>query len=282
MLLVYASDLHGHWPHYSALDELCRERRPRVLVLGGDLLPKEAGRLVYRIPAQAECLFGRVLPMLAALREECGTLSLVMLGNDDFAAHQQPLEQECEKLGLLSLHGRSVTVDDVAFAGCSYVSYTPFRLKDWELPEYRGDMPRTGCIADGCSGTYRTAEPPAEQSVAESLRKLVLHEAATQVLVVHAPPYGTGLDRLWDGTGAGSVAVRDFVLEQQPTVSLHGHIHESPRVSGRWAETLGSTLAFQPGQTPERLHAVVLDTSDPGGTAWHTVYGALATASWMP
>ena len=56
MLLLYASDLHGHWPHYEALDLLCRERRPRALVLGGDLLPKEAGTLAYRIPAQAEAL----------------------------------------------------------------------------------------------------------------------------------------------------------------------------------------------------------------------------------
>jgi Icc-related predicted phosphoesterase len=245
-------------------------------------LPKEPGSLAYRIPAQAECLFARVLPMLAALREECEILSLVMLGNDDFAAHQKPLEQECEKLGLFSLHGRSVTVDDTVFAGCSCVSFTPFRLKDWELPDYRGDLPRTGCIADGCTGTYRTAEPPVERSVAECLQKLALHDVGTQVLVVHAPPYGTSLDRLWDGTGAGSTAVRDFLFERQPTVSLHGHIHESPRVSGRWAETLGRTLAFQPGQTPDRLHAVVMDTSDPAGTAWHTVYGALVSESRIP
>ncbi len=271
--LLYTSDLHGHWPHYRALDLLCREHRPRVVVLGGDLLPKEAGSLAHRVPAQAEYLFGRILPLLEGLKRDCATLPLIMLGNDDFAVHQQALERECDARGLVPLHGRSVTVGDTLFAGCSWVSFTPFCLKDWELPDYPGEPPRVGCVDGAAERTFRTAPPPNEGSVAECLERLPFGGAREQVLVAHVPPFETSLDRLWDGTGAGSRAVRDFLLRRQPTVSLHGHIHESPAVSGRWAELLGRTLAVQPGQTPERFHAVLMNTSEPLATAWHTVYG---------
>ncbi len=39
-------------------------------------------------------------------------------------------------------------------------------------------------------------------------------------------------------------AVRETILEHQPLVSLHGHIHES-----RAAAKLGSTVAIDPGST---------------------------------
>jgi Icc-related predicted phosphoesterase len=46
----------------------------------------------------------------------------------------------------------------------------------------------------------------------------------------------------------GSKAIYDFLLEYQPQPSLHGHIHESPEISGRWHARLGDTLCIQPGQ----------------------------------
>jgi len=30
--------------------------------------------------------------------------------------------------------------------------------------------------------------------------------------------------------------------------SLHGHIHESPDVTGKWCRKLGNTICIQPGQ----------------------------------
>jgi Icc-related predicted phosphoesterase len=42
----------------------------------------------------------------------------------------------------------------------------------------------------------------------------------------------------------GSRAVRKFLEEHQPILSLHGHIHES-----RGAVRIGRTLAINPGST---------------------------------
>jgi Icc-related predicted phosphoesterase len=71
----------------------------------------------------------------------------------------------------------------------------------------------------------------------------------------HAPPYGTGLDeapaldanlRPMHGGAVmkpvGSVAVRDSIVNHQPLLSVHGHIHES-----RGVKKMGRTLAINPG-----------------------------------
>lgn len=73
---------------------------------------------------------------------------------------------------------------------------------------------------------------------------------------IHVPPHGYGLDvapevdystdppRSVPGSTVpvGSTAVRDFLRERQPMVSLHGHIHESPGEA-----SIGRTKAYNPG-----------------------------------
>ena len=75
---------------------------------------------------------------------------------------------------------------------------------------------------------------------------------------IHVPPYGTGIDEapqltedmrmVLDGTGApikvpvGSTAVREAILEYQPMLGLHGHIHESSGI-----RQLGRTTLINPG-----------------------------------
>jgi Icc-related predicted phosphoesterase len=72
------------------------------------------------------------------------------------------------------------------------------------------------------------------------------------------PPHDTGIDRApllddalrirYDGSGeptmvpVGSSAIRDLIAERQPTIALHGHIHE-----GRGRYRIGATSGFNPG-----------------------------------
>ncbi len=71
----------------------------------------------------------------------------------------------------------------------------------------------------------------------------------------HAPPFGSGLDeapaldenmRPMHGGAVmapvGSTAVRDSIMQHQPMLSVHGHIHES-----RGIKKMGRTLAVNPG-----------------------------------
>jgi Icc-related predicted phosphoesterase len=48
-------------------------------------------------------------------------------------------------------------------------------------------------------------------------------------------------------------------------MSLHGHIHESPKVSGLWNNKLGNTICIQPGQTElgnTEFNYVIIDTNN--------------------
>jgi Icc-related predicted phosphoesterase len=86
---------------------------------------------------------------------------------------------------------------------------------------------------------------------------------------IHVPPHGTGLDSAPEieagnrvkrgGTimaSVGSTAVRDAILEYQPLLSLHGHIHES-----RGMQKLGRTVCINPGSAYSdwTLQGVVVD-----------------------
>jgi Icc-related predicted phosphoesterase len=77
------------------------------------------------------------------------------------------------------------------------------------------------------------------------------------IINVHVPPYGSGLDEapmidanltVQASVGqvkfapVGSTAVRDALLEVQPLLGLHGHIHESGGI-----RRLGRTIAINPG-----------------------------------
>ena len=98
-----------------------------------------------------------------------------------------------------------------------------------------------------------------EDQLAATLHELAagLRRPDQAVVNVHVPPYGSGLDEapvldanLVVQTAAGQVkfapvgstAVRDFELEVQPLLGLHGHIHESGGI-----RRIGRTIAINPG-----------------------------------
>lgn len=84
---------------------------------------------------------------------------------------------------------------------------------------------------------------------------------------IHVPPHGTGLDEAPELTddqrpstvvtaAVGSTAVREAILEYQPLLSLHGHIHES-----RGVQKLGRTVCINPGSVygEGTLQGVIVD-----------------------
>jgi Icc-related predicted phosphoesterase len=87
-----------------------------------------------------------------------------------------------------------------------------------------------------------------------------LKDIRSSVFNLHAPPYGCTLDDVPELTEdltpklggrslvpAGSHAVRAVIMEHQPLLGLHGHIHE-----GKGAIRLGKTLCINPGSMYEQ------------------------------
>jgi Icc-related predicted phosphoesterase len=91
-------------------------------------------------------------------------------------------------------------------------------------------------------------------------------------LLFHSPPYQTTLDRAdLDGQSVdhvpldvhvGSIAIQRFIEERQPLVTLHGHIHEAPRLTGAWRERIGRTHCFTAAHDGPELALVRFDLSD--------------------
>jgi Icc-related predicted phosphoesterase len=90
---------------------------------------------------------------------------------------------------------------------------------------------------------------------------------------MHAPPFQTNLDVLYDGRPVGSRAIRQFIEKNRPHLTLHGHIHEAPSRSGSHWVKIGNTVCINPGQTTDELHAVMFKLEDVLNKMNHTIFG---------
>jgi hypothetical protein len=104
----------------------------------------------------------------------------------------------------------------------------------------------------------------------------------TTIWNFHMPPFNTGVDvvpRLDDQLRVqyragqpemipvGARSLRTLIEERQPTLALHGHIHE-----GRGRYTIGSTVGFNPGSQYQDgvLLGVILRVSGTKGLRSYT------------
>ena len=71
------------------------------------------------------------------------------------------------------------------------------------------------------------------------------------------------------GERVGSKALVGHISDRQYLLTMHGHIHEAPKTSGKWHARIGDTLCVQPGATPPRYVLVDLEN----GVVKHPVHG---------
>jgi len=282
MRCFHASDLHGRVGRYSALLQLVAEERPELLLLGGDLLlikidvswAGEAGRDDFL----ADFLLPAFRDLAARLGDDRPRI-LVILGNDDPRIHEASL-REAEEEGLLHyLHGRRLRIGDWDFYGYACVPPTPFLLKDWE----RYDVSRyvdPGCVSPE-EGRRTVAIGEGELrygTIAKDLKMLAKDAPQDRaVYLFHSPPYKTLLDRAaLEGQTVdhvprdphiGSIAIARFLEARQPALALHGHVHESTRLTGSWRDRIGRTHCLQAAHDGPELSLIRFDLEDPAAAS---------------
>ena len=265
----FASDLHGREERYSALFEAIYRGRPDAVFLGGDLLPfMDAG-------AFFDDVFRAGFRTLRTDLYQAYPRVFVILGNDDPRAFEPDL-REGEDEGLWEYaHGRRIEFESFAVYGYSFIPPTPFQLKDWE----RYDVSRyvdPGCVSP--EEGRRTVEV-AERRTRFATIKLDLDGLAgdddlgNAIFMAHSPPYRTTLDRAaLDGKSVdhvpldvhvGSVALKRFIEQRQPRITLHGHVHESARITGSWRDRIGRTELFSAAHDGPELALVRFDPARP-------------------
>lgn len=138
--------------------------------------------------------WGRGLDKMAEIMQRRAERTYVLPGNHE---SEQDIALLCQRYGFVNFHGGTLAIGETHVAGLGYSTPTPFNTP----------------------GEY------SEQEMAARLERFA--EWKPSVLICHAPPLNTGLDRIKEGLHAGSRAVREFIEKHQPAHFFCGHIHEA-------------------------------------------------------
>jgi len=254
---IYVTDLHGWVAGYNAVLDLAMDLGIRTIVNGGDMLPRGAGLL------EAQAIFLDVfLPSYLARCRACDIRYLAMFGNNDLSCHWGAWRRLTRDFpGVYDLCTEWLELDgDMRIKGCPFVPDVPYGIKDWTLLDTRNwnrpEQLKPAKISTP-GGFREVADPHAlfarRPTLAQVLDGLVgdssCPDLSKAILVTHAPPSGMGLGVVGSAGGdVGSAAVAQWIDDHQPLLTLHGHIHESPDISGTHTTRRGRTICHQPGQ----------------------------------
>ena len=258
-LCFFVSDLHGQTARYHKLFERIVSEKPPIVFMGGDLLP--AVRSTFspsdeHRPVEFLQYFEASLKMIREKNPERYPELFLIHGNDDPASAVEAL-QEGETKGLWKwMHKKRVVWNQFSIYGYACVPPTPFLLKDWE----RYDVSRfidPGSVApeEGWHSVPYDEDELRNTTIQEELNQLIdKDDLSNAVFLFHASPYRSKLDRAaLDGKSIehvpldvhiGSIAIQRFIEQRQPLLTLHGHVHESSRLTGEWKEKIGRTVAI--------------------------------------
>ncbi len=267
MKLLYATDIHGiEWKHNKIL-EMASSLKVDLVINGGDILPFK-GNLLH----QDKYIIG-FLDEYFSRFESLKIYYLSLLGNDDLGIFDKLFQKTCDKYSyVINIAQTKFQIEGskYEFIGMNWVSDLPFGLKDrsrkdtkdFELPKQIGRQYLS------TSNGFKKVEDWSSYvdnlpTIEDELRNLVKpSDMDNTIYIFHNPPANIDLDVTHDNRKVGSKAEYAFLKENQPKLSLHGHIHESPDVSGKWCSQIGKTICIQPGQSHQHenfLNCVMID-----------------------
>jgi Icc-related predicted phosphoesterase len=269
MNCFFVSDLHGRIDRYEKLFNLIIAEKPEIVFFGGDLLP--SFNLFDDFITE---FFVKNLLLVKDNLKETYPEIFVILGNDDLKSEEEKLISAQDKNLFHYINLRKISFENINVYGYSCVPPSPFLLKDWE----KYDVSRyvdPGCVSpeEGFRSVKIEESEIKFSTIKNDLDRLINNEDVREsVFLFHSPPYKTNLDRL-DNDGkfidyvpldnfAGSIAIRKFIENHQPMLTLHGHIHESARKTGNWRDKIGRTHCFSAAHDGPELALVKFDTNN--------------------
>jgi len=273
MYSFFVSDLHGVISRYEKLFNIVLNEKPEMVYIGGDILPSFTNRIVNSKTVD-DFIDDYIVKNLCLLKEQMKEKYpkiFIILGNDDIKTEEEKII-DATKSGIFNyINCTNLKINKINIFGYCYVPPTPFLLKDWE----KYDVSRyidPGCVSpeEGCRSVKAGDSEIKYSTIKDDLEKLTKGEDLTNsVFLFHSPPYQTNLDRVAnDGKyfehvpldlNAGSIAIKKFIEVRQPLLTLHGHIHESTRLSGTWKDKIGKTFCFNASHDGPELSLIKFD-----------------------
>ena len=287
MKVLYTSDLHGEIRLYQELSALAISSFAEIIALGGDLLPSfpPSKRYEDMVPNQKTFIDQFLFPFLKRMMETASVKQVFLIpGNWDLGysyLFKKPIE------GMIDLNQRSYRMKSgYELTGYPFVPPTPFRPKDYEKiddleatwpPQKNPSYIRSSDQTDQLTSVDPYLFLRQRETIREDLNRLPKPtDQKKAIYIMHSPPFGTRLDIIQGGKSAGSRSIKAFIEENQPLLTLHGHLHESPVLSGAYLDRMGETLSVNPGQFTSvgrkgsELHAVTFEMENIGRTLKHT------------
>lgn len=260
MRIIFVTDLHGCTRKYDKLYKVANEYEADVVINGGDMLPKNTNLF------QQDRFIKRHLNKHFEKFEEANHHYLCYMGNDDLKIFDPLFDEICQQYTYITnIAQRKITIQDIEFIGMNWVVDYPFRLKDRCRMDTRDYIFQhqfgTGLLSSNhgweeIQNWYEYAKTlPTIEDELENLPSPLNMDKS--VYIVHMPPAYLGLDVCGHGERVGSTSLYNFLQIRQPKLSLHGHIHESPDVSGVWKAQLKKTICIQPGQMTKFTYVTI-------------------------
>jgi Icc-related predicted phosphoesterase len=289
MKLLYTSDLHGQISLYQDLLGLAISSSAEIIALGGDLLPSFPPTRRYEdmIPHQRTFADQYLLPLFKQILQTTAVTQIFLIpGNWDLGYSFLFLEPS---EGLIDLNQKIYQLKTgVELIGYPFVPPTPFRPKDYE----KRDDPRATWPPQKNPSYLRSSDRPDQliaidpyvflkdrETIQDDLNQLPKPiDYKKAIYMMHSPPFRTKLDLIEGPKSAGSRSIRMFIEKNQPLLTLHGHIHESPKLSGTYFDRIGETISVNPGQftltvkNVTKLHAITLEIENLENTLMHTCF----------
>ena len=261
MKIIYASDIHANPEHLFSLLTIAENEKVNAIIVGGDIIPHYLPNTQKMGVFKAQEIYLRkvFIPAIEKFNKRQNTLIYLDLANDDFIGNRHILENHDGEL-LYLLHMRKHKLNDnIDIIGYMNVPPTPFTRKDWEKPDSievpfaKGNQIRLDGFTSNRGGLEETfINLASNDTIEKDMAYLSGIITGPFIFVSHSPPYFTNLDILDDGLHVGSISVKQFIEKwtnkKKLILSLHGHIHGSPKRSGSIYSFTGSTMCINSGQ----------------------------------
>lgn len=184
-----------------------------ILVIAGDISP-------YRSMMSYRSILTPLIKHSKKFKE-----ILVLPGNMDL--EEVSVHAETLSPNIHSIHFKALKINEYIFIGAGGSPITPFSTPT----EYPDEL--------------------IENKLRNIFRSIISYNEPV-ILITHAPPYGTKVDKTYLGSHVGSKAIRRIIEEFKPIINICGHIHESPGT-----DLINSTIVINPGPLMRGKYAVI-------------------------
>lgn len=251
--------MHGRIDRFQKLFSHIKDKPPDIVFIGGDILPSGSGITSSPGIFYQDFVHDFLIPELAGLKSELQDKYpsiFIILGNDDPRIEEKSILNAAHQKIWTYMHNRHQEFGNYSIYGYACVPPTPFMLKDWERYDVSRHVdPGTISPEEGIRSIPVSRSDIRYRTMAKDLDLLTgSQDMSNAVFLFHSPPYMTHLDRaaLDDmkvdhvplDIHIGSIAIQRFIEKRQPLLTLHGHVHESARLTGNWRDQIGKTICL--------------------------------------